>query len=34
MPTLKTTLKTRLMAHAEAAIEELLAQKQPPETVT
>ena len=30
----KTTLKARLMAHAEAAIEELLAQKRPAETAT
>jgi len=30
MPTLKATLKARLMAHTEAVIEELLTQKRPP----
>lgn len=34
MPSPKATLKAQLMTHAEAAIEELLAQKQPPETAT
>lgn len=34
MPTPKTTLKARMLAHAEVAIEELLRQKRPPETAT
>ena len=34
MPRPKANLKARLMAQAEAAIEELLAQKKPPETAT
>ena len=34
MPASKTTLKGRLLAHAEAAIEEMLAQKRPAETAT
>jgi uncharacterized protein with PIN domain len=34
MPTPKATLKARLLAQAEAAIEELLRQKKPPESAT
>jgi uncharacterized protein with PIN domain len=34
MPTPKTVLKARLLAAAEAAIDELLAQKKAPETAT
>jgi uncharacterized protein with PIN domain len=34
MSTPTTTLKARLLAYAEAAIDKLLAQKQPPETAT